>query len=207
MYYYKDSLSKLDANRPGIIHRLDKDTSGVILVAKTDYMHYSISDQFANRRVKKKYKALVWCHLTKEKNEIEGYITRNNKNRIAYKLTTNKGKYSFSKYEVKKNFILPFSLINIFPSTGRTHQIRVHFSSIGNPIIYDDLYLGGLDKIKSFDSNLKNEIKKSISKINRVALHAEQISFYHPVKKKEITFSAPVPNDMMNTIKSLESYE
>ena len=207
MYYYKDSLSKLDINRPGIIHRLDKETSGVILVAKTDYMHYSISNQFADRKVKKKYKALVWGRLTTDKNEIEGYIARNNKNRIAYKLTANKGKYSFSKYEVKQNFVLPFSLINVYPSTGRTHQIRVHFSSIGNPIIYDDLYQGGVDKIKSFDSNLKNDIKKSISKINRVALHAEQISFYHPVKKKDVIFTAPVPDDMMNTIKILESYE
>ena len=83
----------------------------------------------------------------------------------------------------------------------------MHFSSIGNPIIYDDLYQGGVDKIKSFDSNLKNDIKKSISKINRVALHAEQISFYHPVKKKDVIFTAPVPDDMMNTIKILESYE
>ena len=207
MYHYKNNLSKIDNNRPGIIHRLDKGTSGIILVAKTDQMHYSISKQFADRTIKKKYRAIVWGHPVHDEKKIEGYIVRNKKNRLAYEMSQIKGKFSSTRYKISKKFILPLSLLEVFPQTGRTHQIRVHLSSIGYPIINDELYNGGLIRLKSYDSNIRSKFKKIINKINRVALHAESISFYHPIKEKEVTFNSKLPDDFLRFIEECEKNE
>ena len=165
-------------------------------------MHYNISKQFADRKIKKKYKAIVWGYPNKYEHKIEGYLSRNKKNRLAFELSKRKGKYSSSTYKLVNKYSLPFSMLKVFPITGRTHQIRVRLSSIGLPIINDDLYSGGLKRLKSYDSSIKLEMKKALSKINRVALHAESITFYHPIKEKNLTFDAKLPKDFLNFIES-----
>ena len=204
LYHFKE-LSSIDSQRPGVIHRLDKFTSGIIIFAKTDKSHYSISNQFVERKVKKKYKALVWGGVTNP-DKIKGYIKRDPHNRLAYCTSNSIGRLSSTSFEIPENYSIPISLLNVFPQTGRTHQIRVHLSSIGHPIINDTLYGGSEKKIKSFHTKYTVKLKRIIKIIDRVALHASSINFFHPKNKKEVSFEAPLPNDFLNAINTLESY-
>ena len=202
IYHYK-SLSKINENRPGIIHRLDKETSGVILIAKNDFAHYFISEQFANRKIKKKYKALVWGNLN-ESGSIKGYISRNPKNRLAFYLNQNVGKYSNTNYKRVYNGELPISLLNLFPTTGRTHQIRVHLSSINSPILNDHLYYEKKFSINGYHQKYIKDIDYIIKKISRVALHAYSIEFIHPTKKEVVNIKAPLAKDFENALLALK---
>tara|TARA_Y100000590_G_scaffold361872_1_gene418736 strand:- start:1713 stop:2672 length:960 start_codon:yes stop_codon:yes gene_type:complete len=193
LLYYCSSLSNIN-NRPGIIHRLDKETSGVIIFAKTDYAHYFISEQFANRTVKKEYLAITLGNLPKMIN-VKGYIKRHPKNRLKFKLFENNGKFSSSRIECKSDYNIPISLANVFPETGRTHQIRVHLSSLGYPILNDELYGGGQNIINSFHQKYKSNLEKVFSLVNRVALHAHKIEFNHPSNNKKFKITAPIPKD------------
>ena len=204
LYHCKD-LSEISMDRPGVIHRLDKNTSGVIVFAKNDRAHYYISDQFAERKVKKKYIALVWGKLVKN-GSIKGKIKRNPKNRLGFILNDKIGKDSFSEYRVIENFDIPVTLVNIFPKTGRTHQIRVHLSSIGHPIINDHLYGGGeASRINSFHEKNRSSLLKVCNLSKRVSLHASEIEFKHPSNKKIIKFKADLSNDIYNAINYLRT--
>jgi len=183
--------------RPGVIHRLDKGTSGVIIFAKTDKAHYHISEQFANRSIKKKYLAIIWGNIDTSIN-IDGYINRDPKNRLKFKLFSNKGKFSSSRIKLVSNYDLPVSVVEVYPETGRTHQIRVHLSHLGHPILKDDLYNGGDKIITSFHQKYKLELGKIVNLIDRVALHANEIEFIHPENNKKINFIAPIPKDFCN---------
>ena len=203
MLYHFNKLSSVDSLRPGLIHRLDKYTSGVIVFAKTDESHYFISSQFAERKVRKNYKALVWGNLIKS-NKISGYIIRDPKNRLAYTTHDNRGKLSSTTFNIIKNYNIPITMLDVFPHTGRTHQIRVHLSSIGHPIMNDDLYGGSDKKIKSFHAKYTSNFKSINKIIDRVALHASNIEFFHPLNNKKVSFEAPLPKDFLNVIKNLE---
>tara|TARA_B100000029_G_C17574538_1_gene957744 strand:- start:1453 stop:2418 length:966 start_codon:yes stop_codon:yes gene_type:complete len=196
--YYCNSLSNIDDTRPGIIHRLDKETSGLILIAKNDYSHYYISEQFANRLVKKHYKALVWGNM-KTKGDIEGYIRRSPRNRLAFELNSAKGKFSKTKFELNYNNDFPISYVNAYPLSGRTHQIRVHFSSINHPIVNDELYNDGVN-LKSYHQQYRGDIQRILKKINRVALHSYSLDFTHPSTKKTVKLNAPLTDDFKNAI-------
>ena len=198
LLFYNENLSNLNKKRPGIVHRLDKDTSGVILIAKTDEAHHNLGEQFANRTIEKVYRAIVWGDV-KDKGRIEGFITRNTKKRTLFKLTDTIGKHSLTKYK-KICYNAPFSYIELYPYTGRTHQLRVHLSHIGHPIFLDESYGGGKNKSKSFHRKYDLLINDSMKKINRFALHAYKISLNHPLNNKKITFTAPLPNDIKNVI-------
>lgn len=198
LLFYNDNLSNLNKNRPGIVHRLDKETSGIILVAKTDEAHRNIAEQFASRTIEKVYRAIIWGNVENQ-GKIEGFITRNIKKRIIFKLTDSTGKYSLTEYK-KINHIAPFSYIELYPYTGRTHQLRVHLSHIGHPIFMDESYGGGRNKAKSFHRKYDLLINNSIKKMNRFALHAYKISLTHPLNNKKITFTAPLPDDIKNVI-------
>ncbi len=201
-YHYRE-LSDISELRPGIIHRLDKDTSGVIIVAKTNNAHIKIANQFSNKEIKKTYYALVWGKIPDE-GVVEGLIKRDNFNRTRFKMSDRTGKLSKTKYSVEKYFE-PISIVKLKPETGRTHQLRVHLSSIGHPIFSDDQYSGGKSRTKSYHVKYTGILKRLFKCIDRVALHAESIEFTHPFNKKKVSFSASFPKDFTKAIKLLES--
>jgi len=203
--YHCSSLSNIN-KRPGVIHRLDKGTSGVIVFAKTDKAHYLIGEQFASRIVQKQYKAIVWGNFNKS-GKLNGYLKRDPRNRLRFKFSKSKGRFSSSNFKLVANYKIPISLVDIFPKTGRTHQIRVHLSSLGNPILKDELYDGGEKIIESFHQKHRIYLKKVLKSIKRVALHAYRIEFLHPTLNKKMSFEAPIPDDFKKILEILNEYQ
>ena len=147
--YHFQKLSNINGDlRPGIVHRLDKDTSGVMVIAKTNSAHVFLADQFKERKVKKKYSGLTWGIWGNESGEINEPLSRDKKDPTKYSINAN-GKNSITKFEVKKIF-RHSSLVSFFPLTGRTHQIRIHCSHHGHPIFGDEKYGGGISRSKGF---------------------------------------------------------
>tara|TARA_Y100001960_G_scaffold265319_1_gene288300 strand:- start:798 stop:1766 length:969 start_codon:yes stop_codon:yes gene_type:complete len=192
LVFHFDKLSKINKNSPGIVHRLDKETSGVILVAKNDEIHVNLSKQFESRLVQKVYRAIVWGNI-KSSGLIKGFIGRNQKNRTTFSLQK-KGRDSESSFK-KIDYFEPLSYVEIYPKTGRTHQIRVHLTSISHPILCDENYGGGLGKIKSYHMKYKNLLNLLFKSINRVALHAYAIEIAHPANNRKMKIFAPIPDD------------
>ena len=203
LLYHFEKLSSINPDKPGIVHRLDKETSGLIIIAKTDSAHQNLACQFEKRLIKKHYYAISWGK-TQELGKIEGYIKRDSKNRIKFAINHNKGRHSTTSYS-RDGYYAPFSLLNLFPETGRTHQLRVHLASIGNPIVCDDLYGGGKNKIKSYHSKYSQLCKQIIKTIGRVALHAYKIEIIHPVSNQKMEFKAPIPSEFKIAINFLKN--
>ncbi len=204
--YDKKNLSSInDELRPGIVHRLDKDTSGVIIVAKNNFAHTYLSKQFNEHSIDRKYIALVWGKLRPQKGEIKTFITRSSKNRQLMDVSQTKGKLAITNYktiEIYENSRVPtLSLVEYRLKTGRTHQIRVHMKFKGNPILGDKSYKKKLKKLKDVDPEL-NEI---IKKIDRQCLHAKSLGFLHPTKNQRLFFESKLPNDLHKIVKKLRS--
>jgi len=202
VYHFK-LLSGLNDSRPGIVHRLDKDTSGLIVIAKNDKSHQLLSKQFAERTVKKVYKAITWGCVP-EKGEIEGLIGRDPGNRKAFKMVNNLGRESLTRFVVDEH-LPPLSFVTLYPKTGRTHQIRVHLKSIGHPILNDYIYGGGKKMIKSFHVKYTELLNRLFKYMNRVALHAEKLEITHPTTGNKMRFQAPIPNDMVYALNLLRN--
>ena len=205
LFKYKNNLSSIGGKlRPGIVHRIDKDTSGVIVVAKNDESHISLSEQFSNHSIGRVYEALVWGSLKPRSGQINEKISRSYKNRQLMAVTKEKGKNAVTNYKTIKifqNINLPkISFIECRLETGRTHQIRVHMSYKGNPILGDKFYGKSKKKFKKIDK----KIEKQINSFNRQALHAKSLEFLHPKTKKKIFFEAKRPKDFDLLIKSLK---
>lgn len=173
--------------RPGIVHRLDKDTSGVMIAAKTDAAHQHLSKQFARGQVKKTYLALVHGRLTSRKGLINARIMRGTADRTKMKVSATAGRNAITEYEVVKQY-QNMALLRLFPRTGRTHQIRVHLAFIGHPIVGDWKYGRELPGPKA----------------GRQLLHAESISFIHPETKEHLRFQAELPADIKGAIAANE---
>ena len=184
----KDSLSGIGGEiRPGIVHRLDKDTSGAIIVAKNDKAHVNLSEQLKEHKVKKTYLALVRGIIKENEATINMPISRSNKDRK--KMDVNKeGKEAITHFKVLGRYKNKYTLLQINLETGRTHQIRVHLSYIGYPIIGDEVY-----------SNGKNEWG-----IKGQCLHAWKLEFMHPITKEKISLEAEIPEYLKNILKELE---
>lgn len=180
---------ELRNNRVGIVHRLDKDTSGLIVIAKTEEIHEKLSEQFREREVYKSYIALVHGEIEENKGEIEAPIAREKHNRTKMGVRAH-GRYALSLWKVKKRFD-KFTLLAVEIKTGRTHQIRVHLASINHPVVGDETYNAGRDKTVK-DANAR----KAIQGLNRFFLHAEKLSFTHPVTKEWMAFTAPLPDEL-----------
>ena len=204
LYKFKKNLSNIGGKlRPGIVHRIDKDTSGVIVVAKNDVAHIGLSEQFAKHSIKRFYEALIWGSLKPQNGKISEKISRSTKNRQLMSVRKEKGKIAITNYKTIKifqNFNLPkISLIECQLKTGRTHQIRVHMNYKGNSILGDRSYGKSKKKFKKIDPL----IEKKINSFQRQALHAKSLGFIHPTTKKEVFFEAKRPKDFDALIKNL----
>jgi len=189
--------------RPGIVHRLDKETSGLILVAKTDNSHRKLADQFARREVKKKYLALVHGWLKKDSGTISASISRDRVRRIRMTTRHTGGREAVSHYKSLRRPDTPFgkfTLVEIKIDTGRTHQIRVHMSSIGHPVVGDTLY-GAPGKIQPI--GLKRSDTGSIS-LPRNFLHAAELELLHPRTGKKMSLSSALPTELQAFLGNLE---
>lgn len=181
--------------RPGIVHRLDKDTTGVMVVAKNDSAHASLASQFKDREVKKKYIAVVEGRITQDSGSYDSDIGRHRTQRVKMSSNTDSGRKSLTQWKVLRR-LEGATVVRAEPKTGRTHQIRVHFSENGYPIIGDSVY--GRKK------SLSQKIAEAGKKIGRQALHAEELGIIHPVTGVELLFKAPLPKDMKELIDSLD---
>jgi 23S rRNA pseudouridine1911/1915/1917 synthase len=204
--YCKESLSTIGGElRPGIVHRLDKDTSGLLVVAKNDVAHINLSKQFSDHTINRKYEALIWGTLRPQKGIVKSYITRSNRNRQLMEVSQTKGKSAVTNYKTleifQNNKIPTLSLIECKLDTGRTHQIRVHMTYKGNPIIGDKLYRKKNKKFKKIDMELNSMIKN----IDRQFLHAKSLGFVHPSSNKEVHFEIPLSNDLLKLVKKLRN--
>lgn len=177
------------SSRPGIVHRLDVGTSGLIVVAKTDRAHLNLAEQFESRLVLKSYTALVYGILKEDSGKIEAPIGRDPRSRVKMAVTPN-GRQALTLYRVAKRFD-QFTLLDVEIKTGRTHQIRVHLAYINHPIVGDTTYdAGRVNSIK--DARLR----AAITKLGRPFLHAARLSFAHPLSGETMEFTAPLPNEL-----------
>ena len=197
------NLSNLSGNdRPGIVHRLDKDTSGLMIVAKNNNTHELLQKKFEKREITRLYLAIVWGLLKKSNGSFTMNIGRNPKNRKKFSVFKEGGKTAITKYKVKKIFSNVASLIECKLMTGRTHQIRVHLSNSGNSIIGDNKY--GKKKVKLL-RNVDKALINDIISFKRQALHAYYLSFIHPIKNTRIELNSKLPSDFSNLINKLNS--
>ena len=204
IYKYKKKLSNINGNlRPGIVHRIDKETSGLLVVAKNNFAHYKLSKQFSEHTIKRKYLALVWGVVRPLNGKIETLISRSKKNRQLMAVSEVNGKNAITNYCTQKvyriNDIPRISLIECELETGRTHQIRVHMKFLGNNIVGDDTYKKKFKKIKNIDPRLEERLLN----LKRQFLHAKTIGFIHPKKNKEMIFNSNLPQELEKIIKIL----
>tara|TARA_B100000965_G_C19512606_1_gene722631 strand:+ start:16 stop:996 length:981 start_codon:yes stop_codon:yes gene_type:complete len=204
--YDKNSLSNIgDELRPGIVHRIDKNTSGLVVIAKNNQTHEHLSIQFSKHTIIRIYQLLVWGKIRPSKGKIETLITRSSKNRQMMEVSNTKGKTAITNYktiEVFENKNVPtLSLLECKLETGRTHQIRVHMNYLGNSIVGDDKYKKKFKKINDIDMSLK----KKIIGLNRQFLHAKTIGFIHPKKNKKMNFNSILPQDLEIILKMLRN--
>ncbi len=192
--------------RPGIVHRLDRDTSGVILVAKDELTHHDLSYQFERRKVFKEYVALVAGVLDRDSDYIEGRIAKHPHDRVKMTVTDEEAesKEACSYYEVIERF-RGFSFCRIHPRTGRTHQIRVHLASIGCPVLADKIY-SGRDSLRLSDLVTLADGATDEVLMPRQALHASRLRLYHPRLRHLIEAQAPLPEEFEKTLAALRQY-
>ena len=178
-----------DSIRIGIVHRLDKDTSGLIVVAKTDEIHEALSEQFRERQVYKSYIALVHGSPEQKIGKVEAPIGRNKHNRLRMKVATH-GRSALSLWKVRKRYD-KFTLLDVEIKTGRTHQIRVHMGYINHPVVGDEIYNEGRD-----NTIMDHTVRNAIASMPRFFLHAEQLSFTHPKTQEKMEFTQPLPKEL-----------
>ena len=204
--YDTASLSNIgDELRPGIVHRIDKNTSGLVVIAKNNETHEHLSVQFSEHSIKRIYQLLIWGKIRPSTGRVETFITRSSKNRQLMEVSNSKGKKAITNYktiEIFENKYTPtLSLLECKLETGRTHQIRVHMNYLGNSIVGDEKYKKKFKKIKNIDPILE----KGLTNLNRQFLHAKTIGFIHPKKNKEMIFDSILPKELEKILKMLRN--
>lgn len=192
LLYYCNTLSNFSGkDRAGIVHRLDKDTSGLLIVAKDDKTHRLLLEKFKNREIKKTYRALVWGSFTEKRGEIILPISRSRFDRKKMSISADRGKSAVTRFEVAEEF-KDTVLLYVSPETGRTHQIRVHLSYIGHPVIGDRIY-----------GNRESKKRSRELGVARQFLHAERLEFFHPVTCEKMTIKDELPDDLSGYLRVL----
>tara|TARA_B100001057_G_C22727031_1_gene902143 strand:+ start:66 stop:1046 length:981 start_codon:yes stop_codon:yes gene_type:complete len=204
--YNKNSLSNIGEKlRPGIVHRIDKNTSGLVVIAKNNEAHENLAKQFSHHTITRIYQLLIWGKLRPSSGKISTLITRSSKNRQLMEVSISKGKQAITNYKTIETFendkTPTLSLVECRLETGRTHQIRVHMKHKGNSIVGDDKYKKKYKKIKNIDTNLKIQI----SNLNRQFLHAKTLGFVHPKNNREMIFSSNLPKELNKLLKMLRN--
>jgi 23S rRNA pseudouridine1911/1915/1917 synthase len=217
LQFHFDRLSDVAGQlRPGIVHRLDRDTSGVLVIAKDNQVHHRLSGQFERREVTKEYLAIARGALELDEDEIATHVCINPRHREKMMVCQPGGnsRPAVTRYAVAGRYAC-FTVVRLFPKTGRTHQLRVHLQHLGHPIVADRLYGGGArlsladllpsSKLPAEESAAEEEAEAQLSPdlISRQALHARRLAFRHPHSGKELEFEAPLPDDMQRTIAAL----
>jgi 23S rRNA pseudouridine1911/1915/1917 synthase len=179
--------------RPGLVHRLDKDTSGIMVIAKTDQAHRALAAQFKQHTITRVYEALIWGVPKKSRGVIELAIGRDTKERKKFSARTARPKPSATEYTVVERIGKLAARVDLFPRTGRTHQLRVHMTALGHPLLGDPTYGGR--KVTALEA----------LEMPRVMLHAKTLGFCHPVTGKQLTFTAPLPPDMAASLAALRT--
>ncbi|MDG1379582.1 MAG: RluA family pseudouridine synthase [Flavobacteriaceae bacterium] len=207
--YHFDNLPNNSSERPGLVHRIDKDTSGLLVIAKTEDAMAHLSNQFAKKTSKRNYIALVWGNLIQQEGTISGNIGRHPKNRLQNTVflddAPEKGKSAVTHYKVLENFTY-VTLVSCTLETGRTHQIRVHMKHIGHTLFNDERYGGNLILKGTTFSKYKQFVENCFKVLPRQALHAETLGFVHPKTGEFMSFTADIPNDMKTCIEKWRSY-
>jgi 23S rRNA pseudouridine1911/1915/1917 synthase len=200
LYHCKDLAGINGVLRPGIVHRLDKDTSGVMVVAKEDEAFHQLTKQFKNRTVGKVYFAIAYGKFSQDEGLIDSAIGRHPSERKRMSTRTKKGRTAITRWKRVEEFD-SCTLLEISPQTGRTHQIRVHLSSIGHPILGDPLY-GRKGRPGAIHDPV---LKECVKRMNRQALHAHRLEFTHPRTGERVHFVSPIPQDMKEVLEGLRS--
>jgi len=201
LLFYCDDLSGIGGvKRPGIVHRLDKNTSGIMIVAKTDEAHVDLSRQFKNHTVKKVYRTLVHGDVKGEEGIAELPIGRHPKDRKKMSTRSRNGKPALTRWKVARRFG-GITLLEVQIETGRTHQIRVHLNTEGYSVVGDDVYGNSRKRINTIGDTV---LRGVLQKMKRQALHASVIGFHHPVAGSYMEFTSPLPADMADLCRELE---
>ncbi len=187
-------------NRPGLVHRLDKDTSGLLVVAKTDPAQQSLVGQFQAREISKTYLALVWGRLPEAQGEIKGEVGRHPTERHRMSVHPRRGKTAVTRWRRLREFPGPLTLVELTPHTGRTHQLRVHLASLGHPVLGDATYGGGVSRLQGAPA-----LKSLKALVHRQLLHAWRLGLTHPRTGEELSWEAPLPEDFQAVVDNLEN--
>ena len=207
LIYHNENLPENRDGRPGLVHRIDKDTSGLLVVAKSDIALTKLSKQFFHKPIDRKYLAIVWGTPSPEQGTIDKYLSRDKKNRMIMSVALDEdiGKRAITHYKVveKLGYV---SLVECELETGRTHQIRAHMKHIGNPIFNDQRYGG--DKILkgTIFNKYKQFVENCFKLLPRQALHAKTLSFNHPRTNERLAFETELPNDFKSCFEKWKNY-
>jgi len=205
--YHFENLPLNSSERPGLVHRIDKDTSGLLVVAKTDWAMTELQRQFAEKTTEREYVALVWGNVVEDQGIIESYIGRHVKDRMQMAAfdDESKGKWAVTHYKVLERFGY-VTLVSCRLETGRTHQIRVHMKHIGHTLFNDERYGGNLILKGTTFTKYKQFIENCFQLLPRQALHAKTLGFEHPITKEYVRFDSDVPQDMVACIEKWRTY-
>ena len=202
LLHHCNALSTVNSEtRPGIVHRLDKDTTGLMVVAKNDSAHHFLAKQFSRRTIEREYWAIVWGSFEERKGTIEAALGRSKRDRKKVAVTA-EGKHAVTDYQVLKEFEY-LSLVRLKLRTGRTHQIRVHLAHVGHPVFGDSTYGGRSHVWGGLEGKKAQQAFNLLKLIGRQALHAKTIGFVHPETKNQVKFDSELPADMQEVLSRL----